>query len=204
MAWSPDYITAAQLKSALGIADAVDDAEIGFAITAASRAIDHYTGRQFGSEASAVSRYYTPVWDHWRRYIVEIDDLMSENGLLVKSDPDDDLTFPETLTDYRLAPLNNAANGRPWTLLIVGPDETAPIPRREGSIQVTAEWGWTSVPGLVTQAALIQAARFFKRKDAPFGIAGSPELGSELRLLPKLDPDVQLSLSPLIRYWGAR
>jgi hypothetical protein len=50
------------------------------------------------------------------------------------------------------------------------------------------------VPASVKLAALLQATRLFKRKEAPFGVAGSLELGSELRLLAKLDPDVEMLL----------
>lgn len=58
----------------------------------------------------------------------------------------------------------------------------------------TTDSQFNPVPGPVELACLIQASRWFKRKDAPFGIAGSPELGSELRLLSKLDPDVEVLL----------
>lgn len=59
------------------------------------------------------------------------------------------------------------------------------------------------VPDVIQMATLLQAARFFKRKGAPFGIAGSPEMGSELRLLSRLDPDVELMLFGQRRIWGA-
>ena len=54
---------------------------------------------------------------------------------------------------------------------------------------------FSPVPASVKLATEMQASRWAKRRDAPFGVAGSPELGSELRLLPKLDPDVEVLLS---------
>lgn len=59
------------------------------------------------------------------------------------------------------------------------------------------------IPDAVKLACTIQAARFFKRRDAAFGVAGSPELGNELRLLAKLDPDVALLVSAHKVWWGA-
>lgn len=60
-----------------------------------------------------------------------------------------------------------------------------------------------TVPAAVRMGTLIQAARFFKRKDSPFGIAGSPEMGNETRLLSRLDPDVALLVSTERNWWGA-
>lgn len=50
------------------------------------------------------------------------------------------------------------------------------------------------VPAPVKYACMLQASRWFKRKDAPFGISGSPEMQGEMRLLAKLDPDVEVLL----------
>jgi hypothetical protein len=63
MPWAPDYITTAELKSFLGINDAIDDAQLAIAITAASRAVDRVTNRQFGQVAAAEARLYTPKFD---------------------------------------------------------------------------------------------------------------------------------------------
>lgn len=59
------------------------------------------------------------------------------------------------------------------------------------------------MPAVVSSACLIQAARFFVRRDSSYGIAGSPELGNELRLLARLDPDVALLLTSVKRWWAA-
>ena len=199
MAWAPDYLTLAELKSALVIGDTDDDAELGFAITAASRSIDHYAGRQFGLTGSAVARYYSAQ----SGLVVTIDDLQTTTGLVIKEDEDRDGVFETTLvldTDVRLYPWNATAEGRPWTELRAEPTETFSCHPR--AFEVTGNWGWTTVPTLIKQACLIQAGRIFKRKDSPMGIAGSPELGSEIRLLARLDPDVAVLVSALRRYDG--
>lgn len=203
MAWAPDYLTVTELKSALGITGTADDDELGFAITAASRAIDHAACRQFGLVASAEARYYTATAAYHRAggSIVVIDDLQTTTGLVVKEDADRDGVFEKTLvldTDFRLYSWNAAVSGRPWTEIRAEPSVSFTCNPR--GFEVTGRFGWTTVPTIVKQACLTQAGRFFKRKDSPMGVAGSPELGSEIRLLAKLDPDVAVAVSTLARY----
>lgn len=210
MAWAPDYCTAAELKTHLRIADTDDDTPLGIAITAASRAVDRATSRQFGSTSSQ-SRYYVhdgAVYGRTKRPLIAIDDVQTTSGLTVVVDNDNDATYELTLTnddDFDLWPFNAALNGVPWTHLILreGSSVLAAFPIYERSIKVTASFGWTAVPASVKQATLIQAARFFQRRESPYGVAGSPDLGSEMRLLDRLDPDVATLLRSLQRRWGA-
>jgi len=188
MAWQPDYVTTTDLKGFLKIDDTEDDAQLAYAVTAASRSIDKFCNRQFGLLASAQDRVYTARWDvTLGKYVVDVDDVMTTTGMVI--------TGAATITDYTLRPSNADLNGKPWTRIILnsGGRETL------DGITVTAKFGWSAVPVAVQQAALVQSSRLFKRKDAPFGIAGSPELGSELRLLAKVDPDVAVVLSPYQR-----
>lgn len=208
MAWQPDYCTAIELKAYLRIGDAADDSELGFAITAASRAIDQECNRQFGV-STAVARYYT--WDE--SYldfapVLEIDDIQSVTSLAVVADSGDDGTYEHTLvngTDFEFYPWNATANGRPWTHIVLKRNSLVlgSFPTNSRAIKITGLWGWTAVPTVVKQAALVQASRFFARRNSPFGIAGSPDLGNELRLLSKVDPDVAVMLNTVKRRWGA-
>jgi hypothetical protein len=206
--WRPDYATLAELKHFIGpgITGTAEDAELTLALSAASRAIDHATGRQFGVLSAVAIRYYAPSdgFTAAGRSVVLIDDLMSVAGLAIRVDGAGDGSYSTTLTgtDYQLYPWNAAADGRPWTALI-GAGEGGTWPRRERALEVTAKWGWTAVPAEVKQACLLQASRLLMRKNSPFGVAGSPEMGSELRLLSKLDPDVAVLVSGVRRYWGA-
>lgn len=210
MAWAPDYVTATELKSYLRIGDTVDDAELGFAITAASRAVDQAANRQFGVVASAEARQYTARYDRTIcRYVVDIDDLMSTTNLAVDHDDDDDGVYDNDTTwtlnasdGFYLLPVNAADKSLPWTQIVWRSDAAVPT-LRPGGVQVTAVFGWTAVPSTVKQATLLQAARFFQRRNAPFGVAGSPDMGSELRLLAQVDPDVRVALKPYVRQWGA-
>lgn len=204
MAWAPDYATDTELKAYLHITDTDDDAEITLAIAAASRAIDRHTNRQFGLVGSPEARYYTAGYDRKLcRWYVDIDDLMTETGLEIVADIDDDGTYDDAITEFALRPANAAVESRPWTRIYVRPGNAVRPNGNDGGVKVTARWGWTTVPDTVKQATLLQASRFFKRRDAPFGVAGSPELGSELRLLAKVDPDVAVALGPYVRWWAA-
>jgi hypothetical protein len=202
MAWKPDYVALNELKNFARISDTDDDTELGFAISTASRAVDNTTNRQFGKVDAAEARYYTAKWDReLRRYVVTIDDLMTETDLVIKTDIHVEGTYDETLTDYRLRPLNAEQKGKPWTKLILGPEMS--VSRREGGVEVTAIFGWTEVPDAIKQATLLQANRLHARRFSPFGIAGSPDQGSELRLLSRLDPDVAVSVKDYVRWWAA-
>lgn len=197
MVWAPDYVTSTELKDYVRISDAVDDVQIALAVSAASRAVDRHTNRQFGLVDVAEARKYAASWDRRRsRYVVEIDDLMTLVDLAI-------VTASGTVDGYVLQPGNAALQGRPWTRLVVTPESAVQPTTAEDGVTVTARYGWTAVPAAVKQATLLQASRLFTRRQAPFGVAGSPELGSELRLLAKVDPDVAVVLGPYLRWWAA-
>lgn len=204
MAWEPDYTTTAALADYLRIDDSDDDVELALAITAASRAVDRATARQFGLVASPEERYYTPEFDCYHQvWRCEVDDVMIVTGFEVDSDNAGDDTYATALTTYTLRPRNAPVKNRPYTELRFSASGTSPVATVD-SLRVTARWGWSAVPETVEQATLLQASRVFARRNAPFGIAGSPESGSEMRLLAKVDADVQLMLNAYVRWWGAR
>lgn len=203
MAWAPDYVALTavaptpSLKSYLvhgGITDVVDDTELAMFITASSRAIDDHCNRQFGVLAAPQLRTYKAWPDYDRgQWVVDIDDLMTAAGLVV------DVAGVVT-TEFTKEPVNAAAETRPWTRLAF--DRTAavrPTVDNNYAVNVTATFGWTAIPVSVIQATLLQCSRFNARRDSPYGIAGSPDQGSELRLLAKLDPDVAVSLRGFVR-----
>lgn len=193
MAWAPDYVTLDEMRDLARIDDLEDDAVMALAIATASRAIDDHTNRQFGLVAGPEARSYMARPDYvggW--WVVDIDDLQTTTGLAVEVDG-------ATVSEHRLEPVNAAAEGRPWTRLAFTDDSEAYPSCHPHRVDVTARWGWTAVPDTVKQATLLQASRLTKRRDAPFGVAGSPEIGSELRLLAKVDPDVAVSLRGYLR-----
>jgi hypothetical protein len=184
MAWAPDYCEDAELKAFVNIDDELDDVQIALAITGASRAIDRAAGRQFGVVDSAEERVYTAEWDRitglWH---VNTDDLMTATGLAIE-------VPAGSVTSYRFEPGNAVSKGKPWTRIVVKADSAAKPDGCEDAVSITAQWGWTAVPATIKQATLLQASRILGRRESPFGVAGSPDLGNELRLLAKVDPDV--------------
>ena len=200
MVWAPDYVTAAELKSFLRITDTADDAELALAITTASRAMDRHCHRQFGNVASSEARKYTACWDRRRRrWVVELDDLHDSASLTVENADGDAIDV------YTLEPVNAAFKGKPYERLVVDPDSAAkPTSEAHGVTATSPNWGWAAVPVPVEQGTLLQASRFHARRFSPYGVAGSPEQGSELRLLAKLDPDVAVALGGgFVRWWAA-
>lgn len=187
MAWAPDYLEADELEHYVRIDDNADAVEIAWAIGASSRAVDKACGRQFGKVAAPESRLYTPHWDRdLASWVIDIDDLATVTGGLLGG---------VAFTSSALYPRNAVAKGMVWTRMTVSScDEQT----------VVGAWGWPAVPTSVLQATALQSARLLARRDSPFGVAGSPQQGSELRLLAKLDADLVTTVAPYVRLAGPR
>lgn len=187
--WGPDYVTTAEMKNYLRIDDVADDAFIALWVSAVSRNIDDFCGRQFGQVDGAEARVYETTWDRTlRRYVAEIDDLPNVTGLTVTSTTG--LAVP-----YTPGPARNIVRGKPYERLMVD---------QPGALTLTTDqWGWVEVPASVKVGMFLQGARLAARRDSPFGVAGSPSDGSEMRLLAQLDPDFRTTLKPLQRIWYA-
>lgn len=210
MALRPDYATLAELKLYLRISDTTDDANLALDITAASRAVDQFCNRPFGLTGSAIQRLYTWLGDTVDgQQALAIDDLMTTVGLVVTADTSSTYTYSTTLvlnTDFDLYPYNAVADLVPFTHIVRRDTSLQPWPTpqaRPRAFSVVGNWGWSTVPSAVEIATLFQAARFFVRRNSPYGVTGSPELGSEMRLQAKLDPDLQTALAAYRKWWGA-
>lgn len=202
MAITNGYCTLAELKADLSLSDTDDDTPLERAIEATSRLIDGHCKRRFWADADATSeRFYTA--DHTHRLDPRSGDLYDDIITLTSLETGTgDGTYPTTWasTDYVLLPLNAAADSLPYTRIEVAPKGTKSFPTATNAVKVTAKFGWSSVPVEVAQACLLQASRVFKRaKDAPFGVAGITLEGGGVRLLNKLDVDVELLLADLRR-----
>jgi len=193
------YCTLAELKDSLQIEDSTDNASLEAAIMSASRMVDNYTQRFFykdGTAASPVTRYYTPE----DTIDLNIDDIVSISSIAT----DNDLLFTYTTvwstSDFVVEPINNPRKGWPYNRLIAVGAYVWPfnIPQ---SVKITGAWGWSAVPQEVQLATKIQASRLFIRRQSPFGIAGTPELGT-VRLSSRLDPDVETLLRPFRKVRG--
>jgi len=188
-----NYCLVADLTNRLIAEDAtassIDEAVMDQAISAASRMIEQYCGRRFYKATE--TRYYTPIFSDE----LFIHDLISVTTL--KTDEDGDRTYEITwaATDYDLMPLNAALDNQPYTTIQITPDGVNSFPAGlPKSVQIVGVFGYASkIPEAIREACALQATRFFKRRDAPFGVIGSPDLG-ELRNLKELDPDVKALL----------
>lgn len=200
------YTTVEDLRTHLGDSQVVTNtALLERAINAASRAVDDYCNRRFWQDAAVTTRVFKATEPD----VVWVDDISSTTGLVVATDDTGNGAFDTTWTagvDYQLEPLNGGvvAGGdieTPfafWILTAVGTRPWPVFDRRAG-VQVTARFGWSSVPDEVVEATILKAAALFKRKDAPLGIAGVGELG--VMRISRQDPDV---IDLLRRYVKAR
>lgn len=193
MPWAPDYLTTQQAKDFLSLTDTLDDTQLALWVTAASRAIDKKTNRQFGQVTVATARTYrrTPYYvADSGLWVLDIDDVYSVTGLTISQAGATAVAYASA--GATLLPDNAPANSRPWTQLGF---TTQPY----GPIVVTALYGWAAIPSQVVTACQLQMSRWNFRRSSPAGVAGSPDAGSEVRLLARLDPDVATSLMGLSR-----
>jgi hypothetical protein len=193
MAITNGYCTLSELKSAARIADNVDDALLERAVEAASRRIDGECSRRFYVDTATSARTYAAN----RNAFLFVDDISTTTGLVVKVDDQMSGTFSTTLTvgvDYQTEPSNAVTQGEPITLLRAL-DTGFPVAENGRTlIEVTAKWGWPSVPHAIREATVLLASRQFKRLDSPLGVAGFGDLGAIV--VRRIDPDVAAMVAP--------
>ena len=197
------YATRNQTKAALriGTADTIDDDLIDNCVGAASRLIDGYCNRRFWQCGTAEAR----VFQAEDSFYCSIDDIAG-TAITLKTSSFADGNFDVTWTasDYQLEPLNGNLDGLTWSydkIRAVGDYLFPTVNANYGEqalVQVTAVFGWPSVPEPVTQATIIQASRIFKRYDSPLGVAGFGDLGA-IRVSRFLDPDMAQLVEPYRR-----
>ena len=183
MAITNGYATLTEIKNYMSISDNTDNDLLENLVESASRSIDRIANRRFYLDATASARLYRA----YSNIFVYVDDIGTTSSLVVAVDENGNGTYSKTLTlntDYILDPLTSQSLNRPFTqLTMVSNTETWPIfpgltsnGLRPG-VQVTARWGWPSVPDDLNMACLILTADLYKRKDAPGGILGLGDLG---------------------------
>lgn len=199
MAWAPAYITAANMRGYARIGDSEDDPFLEECAEAACRSIDLTTGRQFGLVDAAEQREYEAEWNHaeglWE---VDIDDVMTTEDLVITVDG---LTVASS--DYRLLPRNAPQKGRPWEILQLEDVTSAALGSGPPTVLATSWWGWSSgtgppvvaTPTTIVSASKMLCNRWFMRRNAPFGVSGSPEMGGEIRV-DGPDKDVAMMVRP--------
>ncbi|MEU8728762.1 phage gp6-like head-tail connector protein [Streptomyces tendae] len=191
-----EYVTTEDLKTQLGIDpdDTTKDARAARAVRAASRGIDRATGRPghgFWLDEQPVARTYQLDGRIVRARngdVLLVDEIGDTTAMLVETGSGDSWS---AVTGYETYPDNALADGKPVTglLRLGGTWGTA-----SARVRVTARFGWPAVPDDISEAALIQASRLFKRADSPEGVMGSSEWG--VVRLSRRDPDVWNLIEP--------
>ena len=191
MAITNGYATLAELRTRLGVSDTADDTTIEAVIESASWAIDAYADWIF--YALSETRYF----DGDDPICLFVGDLLSVTTL--KTDDVGLRTYGTTwaTTDYDLLPYNTT----PKTRISITQYGRYSFPVGAKSVEIVGSWGHNatgSYPDDINEACLLWAARLFARKNAPFGVAGSPD--NAMMTLPGVDPDVKRLLSRYIKY----
>jgi hypothetical protein len=193
------YASLSDVKAAARITDTIDDALLEIAIESSSRDIDAYCERVFfNTGATAIPRIYIPT----DNFLLETDDIIAVTS--IKSDSTGEGGFDLTwdATDYQLEPLNSLAGGiaTPFTRIRAVGSKLWPIyePRDinagQASVQITARFGFASVPSAIRQATILSALRAYKRYESPTGVLGFSDMG--VVRIGRLDPDVQRLVDP--------
>lgn len=201
VALGQSYLSVDEFKLRSRSSSAANDDAIEAVLLSASRSIDGYCGRTFGQSAEPESR----LVDCWSWYggrpcfeigdVVSIDEIASDNGSGSYASVWD-------VGTYRLAPLNAAAKGRPYTEIVPysslgdrwwpGWTFTPNYP-----VRLTGIFGWPAVPAPVKEVCFLTANRLKSLFDAPFGVSGGGEMGS-LNMTGALTPIMKEMLNPYV------
>ena len=187
------YCSLQDVKSALRLTDNVDDGLLEKAIESASRRIDGYCGRFFYKSTSTSINIY-PI----NEYLLRMPQDLATSTVTIKIDTTANGTYATTLTqgvDYILEPTDAVLQSRPYLNARMVGGATFPlfVTPSFPTVQVTAQWGWNTVPDDVNQACVLLAMRQFARLNAALGVVGFADMAITVRAV---DPDVRDLLSP--------
>jgi hypothetical protein len=172
------YSSLAVVRSYLGIpsGDSTQTDALTAALNAADNEIDNLCGRTFVVPSGTTTRVYYPSPTP---ALLNVDDIATATGLVVKQDTGDNGTYDETLSitsDYILV-----GNTPPYRQIQLVNGNAWPRPAsNRPTIEVTAKFGYgpTAVPAAIVQAATVLAARLYQRRSSPLGFqAGNVDTG---------------------------
>jgi hypothetical protein len=178
------YVGLEEMNDRLGITDTADSYAMQTAIATSAGWINEYCQRHFNRVTE--TRTFVP----YGIYELDTDDIVPGTAIALSVDYDGDGIYEQAWvqgTDYQLYfgkdrfNLNSTGIARPYEKIrVINSGRTfpflwpfAPLNR----VQIATTWGWPQVPWQVAEANRILAADMFKMKDAPFGLAGSADLG---------------------------
>jgi hypothetical protein len=198
--------TLAEFQNYLGVSAVStppDATLMQFSLDAAAEAIAQDLNRiQIAPDLVVSPRDYIPFMDtgDTASFVCQVDEFSSTTGLVVKTDTGLDGTFATTLasTAYQAEPLNSPIYGLPFTQIRLFGMAWPISPYGRPTVRVSALWGFPVVPDAIKMAVLLQASRWYKRKDSPEGVLGSSDFGT-VRIT-RTDPDVFAMIRPYKRY----
>lgn len=170
------YCNLDELKAWAGISDPNDDTNLERCIEVASRAVDRYCGRQFWKSDTPSSITRKPSGAG----LVYCPDFWTVDELDISTDDDDDGAYETVWTVDEYSPetfdIDGLATGPYWQIRAIG--RLFPLCNQHvRSVQITAKWGWQTVPVEVEQACLIKSLQLFQRRQSPAGVQGNDQFG---------------------------
>jgi len=189
-----EYVTLEEFKAALqiGEGDTTDDAVAALALESASRAIDDYCGRTFYGVAD--TRRYTARDSTF----VMVDEFYDAGALMTDEDGDGIMDTEWDAPDNERWPRNAMSRGEPYRGIVVTLTGTKRFPLHRNAVELSSTFGWVPCPPAIKQATFILASRLFKRRDAPFGVAGANAFG-QLTVIRAEDAGVMALITPYRR-----
>jgi hypothetical protein len=191
------YCTVDDLREQLGdlTSQNLSERQLVRAINSASRAIDKVTDRRFWADETPVTKIFpvhTCDGELWLR-----EDIAHSTGLEIVTFDGTAYTTVWDAADYRLWPYGANTSGSMyggWWKLESARGLRFDVantysPTGYSPIQITARFGWSFCPSEIESAALLIAAKLFKRKDAPYGVAQFGDIAAVQ--ITRTDKDVQ-------------
>ena len=141
-------------------------------------------------------------------WLLETDDISTQDGLVIRADYAGDGTFGTTwaVNDWQAEPINGIMQGLSgWPVTKIRSIRSLyfpvwggisyPQPYTQALVEIVARWGWSAVPTQVQKAAIVQSVSLFKADDTPFGATPFAETGI-VRMKTALHPTAELLLTP--------
>ena len=163
---SQTYCTLSELKTWLGLSGSGQDDNLNASIKSASSSITKFCGGQFDIDSTVKTRLYDCEFLDY----AFVDDIATTTGLIVKT-LNADGSVHETLTintDFLLAPYNADKLDPviPFDKIVMNIERSGkvlPVEHRQG-LQITAKFGFPSVPDDVKQASTYSICKIFPKK----------------------------------------
>lgn len=183
------YATLNQACERLDIQSASQDDNLEMMIEAASRQIDGWCSRTFYAETST-----RVVSAEFPGELLLDRDLIAVDGIATDEDGDRVYEVAWDVSDIEFV------GQPPFQRIYLRPASNRRFPIGRNTVQVTGTWGYAAtVPHAIREACLLLVGRLYKRRDAPFGVAGSNEHG-QVQTISSIDPDVKQLILPYRRF----